>query len=481
MDFEKTFAIRYYLNLGRREDRRTELEWHMEQVGVTAIRFPAIDARFCKKPRGYQDTRSYAQALTHRLAIRRAKLHKQAAVLLLEDDVVFHPNFRQLIDQIELPDDWGIFHLGCQLTQRPESVGDGIVRITEGWDTHAWAIHERYYDRVLAALDGSKHISSPDIFSLDQALAKLQQTIPSYACYPNLAWPAIDPKIPGAEKTANYGNTGVQKNNCENLQNLLTEQIAPEVVGRPPKLGLLFLTRGDVRNPEIWREWIAQSAEDVAIYCHPKTPDELTGGFLQGSAISESHDTAWGKVSLVRATLALMKEALKDPSLTHFALLSESCVPIQPLKRILLRLQHDGRPRFNSKDQKRASVNFRSRMRQAPEVPADCWRFHQQWWLLDRTATIMASRNDHTSKFENVFASDEGYFGTALMLEGYPVDDLIDDRPLTWTDWEKVSASPNEFETIPADRLRDIINSDSFFARKFPENCDIGQYGLHRP
>ncbi|MDA7892169.1 beta-1,6-N-acetylglucosaminyltransferase [Akkermansiaceae bacterium] len=170
---------------------------------------------------------------------------------------------------------------------------------------------------------------------------------------------------------------------------------------------------------------------------------------------------------------------MKEEDNTHFILLSESCLPIQPLARILLRLQHDGRSRFSFKSWTEPSELRRHRARSTPEVPEGCWRFHPQWWLLDRTATRVVTRNDNTSQFENFFASDEAYFGSTLMREGYPVDDLVDSRDLTWTHWERETGSPNEYSELPPEKLRDIINSDCFFARKFPAGADIGIYRLH--
>lgn len=41
--------------------------------------------------------------------------------------------------------------------------------------------------------------------------------------------------------------------------------------------------------------------------------------------------TAWGDFSLVEASFLLMKEALKDINVTHFQLLSESCLPVRPI------------------------------------------------------------------------------------------------------------------------------------------------------
>src|SRR5690606_19647241 len=123
MDFEKTFPLRYWVNLGRRADRRGETEFRLEEAGITAERFAAVDARFIKRMalerkksvepvnalddgtvadaaeaarpvatvRGYESAGRYALALTQRMAVRQARLRGAEAVLLLEDDVVLHP------------------------------------------------------------------------------------------------------------------------------------------------------------------------------------------------------------------------------------------------------------------------------------------------------------------------------------------------------------------------------------------------------
>ncbi|MGY8649110.1 MAG: hypothetical protein ACKVLL_17355, partial [Verrucomicrobiales bacterium] len=153
MDFETTFPLRFYINLGRREDRRTELEWHLHQVGVTAKRFPAIDSRFCRSERGYENKGRYALALTIRLAIRKAKQEKAPSLLLFEDDVILHPNFNELIKLVDLPENWEIFYLGCQHKSRPEVINCNLVKVRKALDSHAWAIHERAYDKVMAAMD----------------------------------------------------------------------------------------------------------------------------------------------------------------------------------------------------------------------------------------------------------------------------------------------------------------------------------------
>jgi hypothetical protein len=49
MEFKKAFPLRFWINLGRREDRRNETEARLAEAGVVAERFGALDGR-TKKP-----------------------------------------------------------------------------------------------------------------------------------------------------------------------------------------------------------------------------------------------------------------------------------------------------------------------------------------------------------------------------------------------------------------------------------------------
>ena len=52
MDFETSFPMRFWINLGRREDRRVETEARLEELGLTAERFVAVDASKTPDSRG---------------------------------------------------------------------------------------------------------------------------------------------------------------------------------------------------------------------------------------------------------------------------------------------------------------------------------------------------------------------------------------------------------------------------------------------
>lgn len=543
MNFEATFPVRYWINLGRRADRRGEVEWMFERAGVRAERFPAVDARFVGRMalergkraaeaegvrevggrgfaavetggrilgqgvgtqvlpvgevcagadgtsalleavRGYESAGRYALALTQRLAIRRAWLQGAEAVLIFEDDVVLHPNFLALVEALELPDDWGLFYFGCAHDLEPEPAAPGIVRLTHAADTHAFAVRAPYYRRVIEALDAHGKPRPAHPLASDRFLAALQGEIASYACFPNLAWQAEEKSDLTGAKYTWYGPGGTQKRHVEMMNRVFTRMFgnggsSPEPA--PAKLGLLFLTRGDVNHPDLWREFVAEAPERVRVFSHPKVPDFLAGGFLEGTGIAELHETSWGSISLVRATLALLRAALEDETLTHFVLLSESCVPVRPLPAMLTHLDRNPKPRFSWTPADKASSLQKSRAAALPQVPDACWRFQSQWWLLDRIAAEWVARADYTEIFAGMAVPDEAYFATVLCLLGYPLEDRVVKKAVTWTHWEKDAGRPTEFRVLEGLRLEELLESDAWFARKFPPGADIGRLGLHR-
>lgn len=548
MDFEQAFPLRFWINLGRREDRRVETEAQLYEIGITAERFAAVDARGMeKKPetrnsnpekrsnarhaatgpkagapadvddvRGYGSAGRYALALTQRLAIREAARRKAPSVLLLEDDIVFHPNFRVLIETVDLPEDWGIFYIGCTHNVPPVWAGRRVVRARWAVDTHAIAIRAPYYEKVMAVLDrhGKQNRGVPK--ASDQFIALLHKEVPTYSCYPNLAWQDVSGSdLLGAEYSS-YQGDGLQVNWTDSVTHLLPELVGERIelgkgdgmmrvvplvtptesdetslpraheeiplrvwVRKPSKLCLLFLTRGDVNHPRIWQEFIAEAPDSVRIVSHVKNPNDVRSGLLQETQIREYFHTEWGGIGLVEATRAMLLEAMEDESLTHSVLVSESCVPIRPLPEILRRLELDPRPEFGFDTIKTAHPKHVARVHGVPQVPEGCWRFQSQRWMLDRISAFFAAGQDFTDLFAQMEIPDEAYFSTVLSMQGYPLDGSVFKKDVTWT-WWKNHGSPIAWDTIPVERLHEMIHSGAFFARKFPKGADIGKYGLHR-
>lgn len=95
------------------------------------------------------------------------------------------------------------------------------------------------------------------------------------------------------------------------------------------KVAFLFLTRDNLRRPEIWNTFFNNvDINKYSIYCHPKNPEKVSDTLLKNNIIPENINTEWGKISLVEANILLMKNALKDTKNKKMILVSESCIPI---------------------------------------------------------------------------------------------------------------------------------------------------------
>ena len=189
MVIEHFFPRLFYINTLRRQDRRNNAEALFAGHRLQVPRFAAVDKGRVRKLEGYTQSSPRAVAMSKRLVVLSAKLARSDTIFLFEDDVVLHGNWRELLGNINLPDDWGVFFLGCQHLERPIVIGPGIVRATYPVDHHAVGIRAEYFERILrtwrvgsgkAGHDGTA-MNLPRTNS-DVELARLAKEIPMYAC-----------------------------------------------------------------------------------------------------------------------------------------------------------------------------------------------------------------------------------------------------------------------------------------------------------
>jgi hypothetical protein len=62
---------------------------------------------------------------------------------------------------------------------------------------------------------------------------------------------------------------------------------------------------------------------------------------------------------------------------------------------------------------------------------------------------------------------------------GYPVEDRVVNKHITWTQWEKNQGSPASFAKVDPETVQRMVESGAWFGRKFPPNSDIGKWRLH--
>jgi hypothetical protein len=527
MHFEETFPLIYLLNLSRREDRRLECEELFARHGLKVKRFPAVDAFWMRKAQGYETKGRRAHALSTRLILRQAKQLKAPAVFIFEDDVVLAEDWRERLAAFTLPEDWGMFALGGQHHERPEPVGDGLVRIHAMLDTHAWGVRAECYDKVLAALRQPTPAPNGSLPATDVTLALLQTEIPTYGTWPNTAWQQENHSDLAVGAYSNYDVDGWQRPGLNAIGGLLAEMLGghawPEASNRARqqkawfknavlhpsvipdgrvettpaakeaklqeagkesssggKTAFLFLTRDAHHQPSIWEEyWDGQ--QDFTVYSHIANPIARPGGWLKRARIDDWRSTKWGDISLVRAQMALLRAALEDHGNAFFVFCSESCVPIRPFRELQRVLRLDPRSRFGWtpwRDLEKTEPLKAARPLKATKVPRTRWIFHSQWILLNREAAYLVAEDDLTPWFVNVFAPDECYPGTVLQAKGYPMAERVVNTDPTWTEWQGGN-SPTTLSDVTPQLAAKLATCGSFFARKFTPQSNIRGCGLH--
>lgn len=523
MDLRQTFPLKYYINLGRREDRRREVLNEFLDHGLEDVkRWPAVDGRRVRDWHGYENAGRYALALTDRQILREARRRKAPAVLIFEDDVVLHPEFQLRTDALELPSDWGIFYFGCQHTKQPIPAGPGLVRVTQALDTHALGIRAPYFQRVMSELTGIRGSKPGSMKASDQILARLAEEIPVYAAYPNLAWQRVTKSDLIAKNYSSYCLTGEQRANMRVMEGFpaiclggrpwvgcemsgVTEKIYFDSAGKsvPPesrvrregvpanwhqfltgkKIAFLFLTRGDLTQPQVWREYFGSAPDHVSIFTHAKHPDELKSGVLENQRVLEPIPTRWGDISLVQASVNLLMAALENSANEWFILLSESCAPIKPLSHLMRELRYEPQARMywqTLEEIQAATPDKARRIGNLPSVtPAHC-RFHSQWWLLNREVAEAVTEDDFCPHFSEVFAPDELYFGTVLRMKGYPLETRMVRKNITRVSWTgRDTPHPEIFDHVDRRLAAEFALSECNFARKFSISCNLTEWGLH--
>lgn len=510
MDFETTFPLQFYINLNRRDDRRrTVLNGFLDHGLERVERFPAIDSRRILNARGRWSSGRYALALTQKLCLREARRRRAPAVMLFEDDVVLHPEFQERFAALELPEDWGIFYLGVQHTEEPEWVAPGLVKVGFGLDTHAVAVRAEYYERVMQVLSPQGKAGRESIKPSDWLLAALHQEIPTYAAFPNLAWQgqeAVSDLM--GRRNGTYDARGFQHSNGKIMYPVLRRhlglphwrEVVPEEsaesevaaggpgsdVKSPRKVAFLFLTRRVPHQVEMWSEYFADHEAEVSICVHAKDDSGEGPEWWQQAKRAVPVETAWGKVSLVQAHRHLLEKAMEDPANGAFVLVSESCVPIKPLASLLAHLERTGwRGQLETErheDMATKHPQKAKRLEAVKDVPPSFWRFHPQWMLLNREMAQAVLAVDLTPAWEQSFAPDESLIGTQLVLMGYPLEERALPSGSTWTRWEGPRAGhPQAFGDVNESLLMELLASPHFFARKFTEESNIRESGLHLP
>ena len=212
MNIDAEIPYKICLHQPRREDRRRQVSEMFRMHRLRVLRWPGAEAGNSRHPRGFAHMPQRAHYLSTLLAIREARRRGEKAILIFEDDAVFHDDFRNRVEDLHPPDDWGMLYLGCLHVATPQLVAPNLMRVSRGLDNHAVAIHGRFFDMLLqrmlpAKLPGGRENSEP----FDCVLSSFHGEIPTYAAWPNLVWQREGYSDMSKSVVGNYFSDGSQR------------------------------------------------------------------------------------------------------------------------------------------------------------------------------------------------------------------------------------------------------------------------------
>lgn len=123
-------------------------------------------------------------AMSHRNIIQSAQEAGLKSILILEDDVEFDPELNEKFTEWikEVPDDWDMLYLGGNHNAKTiTKCSDHLMRCTNTYTTHAYAVKNTIYDLIL------DHLQNIDK-ELDIIYADIQKQCNAYCFTPRLAW-----------------------------------------------------------------------------------------------------------------------------------------------------------------------------------------------------------------------------------------------------------------------------------------------------
>lgn len=242
----------------------------------------------------------------------------------------------------------------------------------------------------------------------------------------------------------------------------------------PEKIAFMFLTRGEVNNVQVWEKYFQDAdSSKYRIVIHAKNPLLLTSNLWANSTILKPIPTAWGTISLVKATIYLLQTAITDPSVTKFILLSEFCLPTTNFNTMYSTIMSETNlSRINwtmGKNMDRYSI-----IKSYLNMPAHNWAKQSQWMCLDRKhVTMLLSPmntnilNQQLKDYMYCPAPDEHFFINNLLYVVRINNNEIINHPITFVDWSNNSKHPVTFNSIVTDVIELCRKNKIFFARKF--------------
>jgi len=232
------------------------------------------------------------------------------------------------------------------------------------------------------------------------------------------------------------------------------------------KIAFLFLTRNNLKLPEIWNKFLQGNESRYTIYSHPKEPENVSNEILKKNIIPEHIDTCWGCINLVEANILLMEHALKDPQNKKFILVSESCIPIVSFNTFYDMIMQNDKSRIGIHEKNSTPERYKEIKKPGFSINEFIKHCGSGCIFNRKHASLLVNSKHKLEDWKTMQAADEHYNGNILRLLDKEFNINNDNIKTTFDIWQKNDLDKNTFD-------EDDIETDSYILLKKLSNKGI--------
>lgn len=242
------------------------------------------------------------------------------------------------------------------------------------------------------------------------------------------------------------------------------------------KIAFLFLVRDNHHQIEVWNSFFRGiSKSKYNIYVHAKFPGKVIQPLMKNHLLPNSLQTKWGDVSIVRATMLLLRKAFEDLDNYKFVLLSESCIPLYNFEHIYTKLTEDNNTYLGVFNFDAILKENRYKGIDSKFLAKNNFKKMHQWFVMNRETVKYFITYDYTDQYKNVSCPDEHYFVNIMDKFSLPYDNRLN----TFVNWNEPTPDPSKrpfpktyMYILPSDIIKGR-HSGALFFRKVCKGTEI--------
>lgn len=241
------------------------------------------------------------------------------------------------------------------------------------------------------------------------------------------------------------------------------------------KIAFLFLTIGPVFHEHLWRDFLQGHEDSYTLYAHAKNyiPES---NLLFSYQIPSKVPTTWSNT--MRAQIALLKEALKDPDNVKFMFISESTIPLTTFDVVYQRVTQTPHSIFMYHPNPHlveGSIFFNTARHLYP-IAKELQYKNYQWVVLNRKhAQLMVDDSYYITIIEKHALDNEHYESTFLACHGLLSE--VEQKSMTYIYWPSNVRSSHPYLFVNFEDPTEFslasqaIAKGYLFMRKIDKNC----------